>query len=125
NEKESDQIAAVLGIENGENSPETLQQRAAEICKKLAIQTTVIHPVKYAVAANQQETAYVEGPFVAKPRISTGAGDHFNAGFSFGTLLNLDLTSSLLTGVSTSGFYVRNAQSPSVEQLIEFLNNWQ
>lgn len=124
NEKESDQIAAVLGIENGENTPETLQQRAAAICRKLNIQTTVIHPVKYAVAANQKETAYVDGPYVAKPLISTGAGDHFNAGFSLGTLLELDLSSALLTGVSTSGFYVRNAKSPSVPDLIEFLNNW-
>ncbi|KAA3618945.1 MAG: hypothetical protein DWQ05_06150 [Calditrichaeota bacterium] len=124
NEKESDQIAAVLDIGDGPNSPESLQKRAAAICKKLKIQTTVIHPVKYAVAANQYSTAYVDGPFVAQPLISTGAGDHFNAGFSLATLLELDLTSSLLTGVSTSGFYVRKAQSPTVPDLIEFLHDW-
>jgi hypothetical protein len=29
---------------------------------------------------------------------------------------------SLLTGVATSGFYVRTAQSPAIPQLAEFLN---
>ena len=125
NENESEQSAAVLGIDSNENSPETLQKRAAAICEKLAIQTTVIHPVKFAVAANRETTAYVDGPFVAQPLISTGAGDHFNAGFSFATLLGLDLTDALFTGVSTSGFYVRTAKSPTVDDLINFLNQWQ
>ncbi len=125
NEKESDQVAAVLNIETSENSPVNLQKRAAAICEKLAIQTTVIHPVKYAVAASARGTAYVDGPFVARPLISTGAGDHFNAGFSFATLLGLDLTDALFTGVSTSGFYVRTAQSPTVDELVVFLHDWQ
>ena len=63
----------------------------------------------------------VEGPFIAKPLISTGAGDHFNAGFSFGRLIGGDLHQALQIGVATSGYYVRTAQSPNVDQLIGFL----
>jgi sugar/nucleoside kinase (ribokinase family) len=55
----------------------------------------------------------VDGPFVAKPLITTGPGDHFNSGFVLGKLLGLSNAQALLCGVSTSGFYVRTGQSPS------------
>jgi sugar/nucleoside kinase (ribokinase family) len=66
----------------------------------------------------------VEGPFTAKPRITTGAGDHFNAGFCLGRLLGLSNEDSLWMGVSTSGYYVRNAKSPSTHDLVQFLQHW-
>jgi sugar/nucleoside kinase (ribokinase family) len=63
----------------------------------------------------------VDGPFVAKPLISTGAGDHFNAGFCLGAMLGCEPAMCLQIGVATSGYYVRTARSPSIENLIEFL----
>ena len=66
----------------------------------------------------------VKGPFCEKPLISTGAGDHFNAGFCLGKLLGFDNIDSLLTAVSTSGFYVRTAVSPNLTDLAGFLENW-
>ena len=56
-----------------------------------------------------------------QPRISTGAGDHFNAGFCLGRILGLDLEESLCAGVACSGYYVRSGQSPSAAQLAEFV----
>jgi sugar/nucleoside kinase (ribokinase family) len=56
--------------------------------------------------------------------ITTGAGDHFNAGFCLGQLLGFDLTDSLACGVSTSGFYVQSGQSPSMEDLANLLTHW-
>jgi sugar/nucleoside kinase (ribokinase family) len=66
----------------------------------------------------------VPGPFVEQPLISTGAGDHFNAGFVTGQLLGLTPESCLALGVSTSGHYVRTAESPSLATLETFLANW-
>lgn len=66
----------------------------------------------------------MNGPFVARPLITTGAGDHFNSGFCLGKLLGFDNTLSLLYGVSTSGFYVRTAKSPGLTELAEFITNW-
>jgi sugar/nucleoside kinase (ribokinase family) len=66
----------------------------------------------------------VEGPFTPKPLITTGAGDHFNAGFCLGKLLGLDNATSVLTGVATSGFYVRTATSPTVANLVTMMRNW-
>jgi sugar/nucleoside kinase (ribokinase family) len=60
---------------------------------------------------------------VKEPKISTGAGDHFNAGFCLGRVLGLSLEESLCTGVGTSGYYVRTAISPTAAQLAEFIAN--
>jgi sugar/nucleoside kinase (ribokinase family) len=83
-----------------------------------------VHPVKYALAISDGQVAAVDGPFVAKPKITTGAGDHFNAGFCLGKLLGFDNDLSLLTGVTTSGYYVRSATSPTIAQLTELLRKW-
>jgi sugar/nucleoside kinase (ribokinase family) len=53
--------------------------------------------------------------------ITTGAGDHFNAGFCVGRMLGAPLDVSLQIGVGTSGFYVRTAKSPTVADTAGFL----
>ena len=66
----------------------------------------------------------VQGPFTPKPKITTGAGDHFNSGFCLGKLLGFTTERCLLIGVTTSGFYVRTGQSPSIPDLANLLHNW-
>ena len=66
----------------------------------------------------------MEGPFTPKPMITTGAGDHFNSGFCLGKLLGLTTEQCLLTGVTTSGFYVRTARARRVNDLAGMLRNW-
>ena len=60
---------------------------------------------------------------ISNPKLTTGAGDHFNAGFCIGRLLGMDLAESLQIGVATSGFYVRNARSPKLDDLKKFLRS--
>ncbi len=124
NEKEGFEIAEVLGISQPNNEKEAMMRMAVELRAKLGLHNVVIHPVQYAVAASASEVKLVEGPYDPKPLISTGAGDHFNAGFCLGRLLGFDLEMSLLTGVTMSGFYVRTAKSPAVDDLRNFMQNW-
>jgi sugar/nucleoside kinase (ribokinase family) len=124
NEKESHELATVLNISTGDDSPGALQALAQALRTRLQLECVVIHPRTFAVAATAQETAHAQGPFTVRPLISTGAGDHFNAGFSLGFVSNLPLASCLLLGVCTSGFYVRTGKSPSVEDLMAFMSNW-
>jgi len=58
---------------------------------------------------------------VENPKITTGAGDHFNAGFCATRMAGLSPTACLTFATSTSGYYVRTAQSPSVGQIENFL----
>lgn len=124
NEKESLELAELYGIEEGEDSPEGRCQMTKQLFAKLDVDILVVHPVAYALAVTEEETTWVPGPFVAKPVITTGAGDHFNAGFCLGQLLNLSPRMSLNLGVSTSGHYVRSGHSPSIHNLEEILKNW-
>lgn len=124
NEKEAYEIGGHLGLNTSDHSPEGLLKLAKEIHARLQINTVVVHPVHYALAVSAGDSAIVEGPFTPKPLITTGAGDHFNAGFCLGKLLGFDNAKAVLTGVSTSGFYVRSAKSPTVNDLVELQKNW-
>lgn len=121
NLQEGRQIGEVLGLAPCEETPGSVAGHAANIREKLGLETVVIHPVSFAAAADAAGTAAVAGPFVEKPKITTGAGDHFNAGFCIGRILGAPLDVSLQIGVGTSGFYVRTAESPTAADMTDFL----
>jgi hypothetical protein len=121
NFKEAGQALAVLGGGPEAEDESGLRSMARQIRQKLDVATVVIHPTRSAVCATKGDTWWVPGPYAEKPLITTGAGDHFNAGFITGQLLGLGPESCLGLGVSTSGFYVRTARSPSLGDLESFL----
>ena len=124
NEKEAYEIGAVLGLDTRERSRHGLAALARKIQAEVPITSLVVHPVAYALAAHQGVVSEVDGPYVEKPLITTGAGDHFNSGFCCGRMLDFDHAASVLIGVAASGFYVRSAQTPSIDDLVEMLRNW-
>jgi sugar/nucleoside kinase (ribokinase family) len=124
NEKECSEVAKALAIPWPGNTPEGLSTAALAICAKLRIDTVVVHPVTYALAVSNGKVDLVHGPVITKPTITTGAGDHFNSGFCLGKLLGLNNELSLLTGVSTSGYYVKTGQSPEIKDLASLLCDW-
>lgn len=124
NEKESLEVGKNLGLHTDNHSPEGLQKLCGEIHLRIRVDTIIVHPTAYALASGPDGMALVQGPFTPKPKITTGAGDHFNSGFCLGKLLGLSTEQCLLTGVSTSGFYVRTAQSPTLPDLAGMLRNW-
>jgi hypothetical protein len=124
NEKESTEVGKVLGLNTNNHSPEGLSTLAKEIQARLDVDTLVLHPVASAIAVSEGTLAVVDGPFTDKPLITTGAGDHFNAGFALGKLLGFENAASLLVGVTASGYYVRTGQSPAMGDLVNLLRNW-
>ncbi len=124
NEKESQEIGTHLGLPTKDHTPDGLRKLSQAIHQRVQVDTVVIHPTAYALASGPEGTALVEGPFTPKPKITTGAGDHFNSGFCLGKLVGLQTEKCLLAGVATSGFYVRTGQSPSVTDLAGMLRNW-
>lgn len=124
NLKEAQQVFSALGFGTETESESGLRAMAAKIRARLDVTTVVVHPKESAACANREGTYWVPGPYVAKPLITTGAGDHFNAGFSSGQLMGLAPESCLGIGVCTSGHYVRTGKSPSVADLETFLANW-
>jgi sugar/nucleoside kinase (ribokinase family) len=121
NEKEALAIGEACGVRPSSATPEALAETATRIAACLRIGTLVVHPVASALAVTAGQVSLVQGPWTPRPKVTTGAGDHFNSGFCLGKLLGFDNNMSLLAGVATSGIYVRTAQSPAIAQLAEFL----
>lgn len=119
NMSESTIISLVLGIKE-----EEILSRAVQIRTQLNIEGIVIHPVNGAAVAMHDESIWIEGPYTPKPKLTTGAGDNFNAGFCNAWLGGFTPSECLALGVSTSGFYVRNGKSPSRSELLNFMKNW-
>lgn len=111
NVAEAERVAKVMGCQaNARNLRETLK-----------IEQVVIHAIQTAEASSEVKTASVNGPHIREPRISTGGGDNFNAGYCLALLLGLDLQDALTLATHTSGYYVSQAKSPSLEELASFL----
>lgn len=120
NENESSIISVIHSIDC-----EDLRGRAGLIRKKLNMHAAIIHGVKGAVAACRESTTeWIEGPYCETPKLSTGAGDHFNAGFCNAYLRGLSLAKAVTAGVFTSGYYVRDGQTPSQQELVRFMREW-
>jgi sugar/nucleoside kinase (ribokinase family) len=121
NKHEAELAAASLGLADAENVK--VEKLATFIHDKLRLDSVVVHPRECAVSASARGLVRVEGPFTAEPKISTGAGDHFNAGYCLGRLIGLDESGALQAGVGESGFYVRTGRSPSCRELATFLKS--
>jgi hypothetical protein len=102
---------------------EGLSELGSQIIKRVPVDTLLIHPVSCALAVSERGVAYTTGPVTSKPLITTGAGDHFNAGYCLGRLLDLEDPNCLLMAVTASGYYVRTGQSPGVAELLKTLRD--
>lgn len=123
NEKEAIALAKVYDVSVGEEGPKGRCALGKRLYERLEVDVLVVHPVRYALAITDEETIWVSGPFISKPVLSTGAGDHFNAGFCLGQMLGFSTRFSLHLGVTSSGHYVRSGQSPSLDDLEQLLIN--
>lgn len=124
NLKEAQQVWAALDYPIIKEDEAGLRKMSADIRARLGVATVVVHPKESAACATAEGTFWIPGPYTAKPLITTGAGDHFNAGFSNAQLIGLPPEACLGVGVSTSGHYVRTGKSPTLTDLITFLQTW-
>ena len=118
NKNESDVICRVLKI-----SENDMRQRAKLIREKLNIKAVTIHPLDGAAVSVKGGTFWFDGPYTENPKLTTGAGDNYNAGFCSGWLSGYSPEECLAAGVYTSGFYVRECHSPTRAELIKFMES--
>lgn len=124
NEKESQEVCEAYGIEPGGADAHDLLARAERIALTTGIDEIVIHPTRRAVSWNKDSHGMVEGPFCPNPRLTTGAGDHFNSGYLFARSLGLSPADAVVIGKCVSGFYVRQGRGPSAAELEKFADLW-
>src|SRR5690606_2952585 len=125
NRKEATEVANALGLAVAPSNREAPLEAITEaLGRKLGIAGVVVHPVSEAAVYNQGSLVKIPGPYTSRPKLTTGAGDNFNAGFCIAQVLGLDPEASLAVGAATSGFYVRNRRSPAGQELPGFLRTW-
>ena len=124
NHSEGRQGADVLDVGTIGDGAEELKAGATRIRNAMNISCVVVHPREGAACATRDGSWYVQGPFCRKPKISTGAGDHFNAGFSAAEVIGLSPEACLTVAVATSGQYVRTGRSPSLRETARFIESW-
>lgn len=126
---EAERIAKTANLrafdpEGGGTMGQVLTGAAEKLRAGLGVDCVAIHPREGAAAANARgERSWFEGPFTRTPKLSTGAGDHFNAGFAFAQSVGLSVEQCLAVGCALSGAYVRDAESPTRARLVEFLRS--
>jgi len=120
NQNEANILCRCLQLENTDPI-----QQAQSLRESLRIQEIVIHTHKFSVLADENETSRAESLYCPRPKKSTGGGDRFNAGYALGLLLELEPEDRLLLGNASSGLYVRVGESPPLNALIDFLNQWE
>ena len=121
NRKEAAEVGRALGLAAETQPSAPLEEATRALAAGLDVDGVIIHPTDRASAWIGGTYYEVEGPYTPTPRLTTGAGDNFNAGCCLGLALGLGAQNALAMGVATSGFYVRHAASPSFEQLGQFL----
>lgn len=95
-----------------------------QLLHRVKLAYLVIHNAQFSYAAHAKETGTFTPFYEPEPKITTGAGDHFNAGFCHGLLQGGSLKDALLFGNAVAGYYVRHSKSPSIEELAIFLRSW-
>jgi len=122
NEKEANEIADLYDIPKEKKGD--LVTMTKSLAEKINVTTVVVHPVKQACAVSGAEIACLDGPYCKAPKLTTGAGDNFNAGFLYAQMQGFSLTESLVVGCANSGYYVRHTVSPTIAELSHFILDW-
>lgn len=117
NRNEAQAVARQLSIDPG-SRPEDL---GAAIYASITVDTLVIRDPHSAMAWSSKGLSRGGTFHVAAPRISTGGGDNFNAGYCFARLAGLDTRSALVVASAVAGLYVSTGTSPGRSELISFL----
>lgn len=123
NLNETQQVAKVLGLKAPDDDPASLLAALQEIRESLEIELTLGHAGSFAACAGAGVGETIAGPYTTTPLITTGAGDHFNAGFCLGLVGDLPPADALTLGVVYSGYYVRHARAPQFDELTDFLQS--
>lgn len=126
NENETEKVYSSLNRLNqtDEDSSISLIEKGQYIHSNINVWNLLIHPTNRSISINKDGISELFGRLVKRPKISTGGGDNFNAGYCLGQLLGLDIESCMITGMANSGSYVENGGSSSFLDLKNYIVNW-
>ncbi len=125
NEKESLEICKAYQVDPGPDDHAGLLARSELIVERVGCTEVVIHPTRCAAAwSKNADSGAWDGPFCPAPKLTTGAGDHFNGGYMYARTMGLVPAKAIVIGTCVSGFYVREGRGPSPDEIRIFASRW-
>lgn len=103
---------------NSKPAEDTIDAIGAALFPVLAIDTLLVHNRSEAIAFRAEEKVKENSFLVQEPKLLTGAGDNFNAGFCLAQLMQMNLQDSLLLAHFVSAHYIKNGASVNWDTLI-------
>ncbi|WP_227019445.1 PfkB family carbohydrate kinase [Sinanaerobacter chloroacetimidivorans] len=88
---------------------------------EFGIDQVIIHTIRESFLVTSHGITGKPSEFVEHPKISTGAGDNFNAAFCFGTVMGLTDEDRVIFANRYASFYVSNGYSPTLEEIVTTL----
>jgi hypothetical protein len=101
---------------SGQAGEETTEN-ARRLFESLDVARVVSHGARQSCCVSADGTTTVSVEPVDEPALTTGAGDHFNAGFSLGLCVGLSESAALVTGNALARRFVATGQTPDYEEL--------
>jgi len=101
-----------------------LMSAGEALVERIGVQALVIHSAKACYTFEEGESFMTPTQFNKKPKLLTGGGDNFNAGYAMGRLLELDATKCNILGNSVSSYYISHGDSPTLRQLKNHIEIW-
>ena len=108
NQNEAALIARALDVPENDSDEEFIK----ELFSRSNADVLVIHRVNDAIAFDGVSYEKCDTFFCDEPKILTGGGDNFNAGFCYTLYNNFTLFESMLVANAVSGSYVKTGASP-------------
>lgn len=113
NENEVKKIGESMGMEEDD-----IVKYAEAIRSELGVYQVVVHTHDFIVGCRMGQWERIENQHIAVPVQSTGAGDHFNAGFCMGILEGKSLIECMRLGQAMGHQYVSTGITADREQLL-------
>lgn len=110
----------------GEDAGVSWEKSCQEFRESAGISVLAVHTLKNAICCHKDPSGagqvwIVPGNYAPRPVLTTGGGDHFNAGTAFGLLCGMEPDLAAFLGNVVSGYYVRHGESPSMDALAQYL----
>jgi hypothetical protein len=115
NLREARQVSEAIGLNPTIGDDGTLEEAARVLRRALGIGIVFIHGLETSAVATGERSAIAGGYFVDGPMISTGAGDHYNAGFLAAHLGGHPIDFVVNFAAATAASYVRTGRCPPAD----------
>jgi hypothetical protein len=129
NEREAVKLWTVLhgqdaGISLFSAASPGFKEKYHSIFNAMRVDRLLIYSIDHAILISGQQQFELKKRTIANRKISQEAKDNFNAGYSLGLLLQLDISHCIALGLTVSGVYLENGTIPDREALLSYIERW-